>query len=205
MGITHVAITHFHADHFSDLAFLIFTWKYGAETPRPAPIEIIGPMGIRGLIDHLAGAFGSWVTEPGFPVHVREVAPDVVTELGDDVRLGAFKVPHTQESLAFDVARGEHRLVYTGDTGFDEPLGRWATGCDLLLAECSLPDERAMPIHLTPRQCGELAGIARPGRLVLTHFYPPVEQVDIRASVAERYDGPVVLAYDGWSSTIEES
>jgi ribonuclease BN (tRNA processing enzyme) len=34
---------------------------------------------------------------------------------------------------------------------------------------------------------------------VLTHFYPPVESVDIAAEVAEHYAGPVVCATDGWS------
>ena len=77
-------------------------------------------------------------------------------------------------------------------------------GCDLLLAECSLPDDREMAIHLTPRRCGELAAVARPRTLVLTHFYPPVEHVDIRGIVHERFDGSLVLAEDGWSMEIEE-
>jgi ribonuclease BN (tRNA processing enzyme) len=204
MAITHVAITHFHADHLSDLAFLIFTWRYGAERPRAAPVEIIGPPGTDALVTRFADAFGSWVREPGYEVRVRETPPDAVADLGGDVRLSAFKVPHTDESLAYDVVHEGRRIVYTGDTGFDEGLGRWAAGCDLLLAECSLPDDREMAIHLTPRRCGELAALARPRVLVLTHFYPPVEQVDIRGIVHERFDGPVVLADDGWSIEIEE-
>jgi ribonuclease BN (tRNA processing enzyme) len=205
MAITHVAITHFHADHLSDLAFLIFTWRHGAERAREMPIEIIGPQGTDGLITRFADAFGSWVREPGYDVRVREIAPDGSADLGGDVRLGAFKVPHTDESLAYEVVHDGRRLVYTGDTGFDAGLGRWAAGCDLLLAECSLPDEREMAIHLTPRRCGELAALARPRTLVLTHFYPPVEQVDIQSIVREHFEGPVVLADDGWSTEIEES
>jgi ribonuclease BN (tRNA processing enzyme) len=204
MAITHVAITHFHADHLSDLAFLIFTWRHGAERPREAPVEIIGPAGIDSLVGRLADAFGTWVRDPGFEVRVRELAPDEHTELGTDVRLGAVKVPHTDESVAYEVTHRGHRIVYTGDTGFDEGLGRWAAGCDLLLAECSLPDEREMAIHLTPGRCGELAAVARPRSLVLTHFYPPVEMVDIRGIVRKHFDGPVVLANDGWFMETEE-
>ncbi|MGQ0713626.1 MAG: MBL fold metallo-hydrolase [Gemmatimonadaceae bacterium] len=203
-AITHVAITHFHADHLSDLAFLIFAWRHGAEQPRTGPVDIIGPVGLDGLVTRFADAFGSWVREPGFEVRVREIAPGAFLDLAEGVRLSAFKVPHTDESVAYDVAHDGRRLVYTGDTGYDEGLGRWASGCDLLLAECSLPDDREMAIHLTPRQCGELAAMARPRTLALTHFYPPVERVDIRAIVGERFDGPVVLADDGWSMTIEE-
>jgi ribonuclease BN (tRNA processing enzyme) len=204
MAITHVAITHFHADHLSDLAFLIFTWRYGAERPRAAPVEIIGPPGTDALVTRFADAFGSWVREPGYEVRVRELPPDAHADLSGGVRLSAFKVPHTEESVAYEITDERRRVVYTGDTGFDEGLGRWAAGCDLLLAECSLPDDREMAIHLTPRRCGELAALARPRMLVLTHFYPPVEQVDIRGIVHERFDGPVVLADDGWSTEIEE-
>ena len=95
-------------------------------------------------------------------------------------------------------------MVYTGDTGFDAALGEWAAGCDVLLSECSLPRSLAIPTHLTPEQCGELAGIAVPGRLVLTHFYPPVEAVPIAEIVAEVYGGPVTLATDGWFIDLEE-
>jgi ribonuclease BN (tRNA processing enzyme) len=204
MGITHVAITHFHADHLSDLAFLIFTWRHGAERPRAMPVEIIGPPGMDALVTRFAHAFGSWVRDPGYEVRVREVPAGAHADLSDDVRLGAFKVPHTDESVAYDVVHGPRRVVYTGDTGFDEGLGRWATGCDLLLAECSLPDDREMAIHLTPRRCAELAALSNPRALVLTHFYPPVEQVDIRGIVRERFSGTVVLADDGWTMEIEE-
>jgi len=89
--------------------------------------------------------------------------------------------------------------VYTGDTGYDDALADWASGCDVLLAECSLPDSLAIRDHLTPRQVGALAARANARRLVLTHFYPPVESIDIVSEVAEQYAGPVDLATDGWS------
>jgi ribonuclease BN (tRNA processing enzyme) len=60
-------------------------------------------------------------------------------------------------------------------------------------------------MHLTPRQCGAIARIAQPKLLALTHFYPPVEDVDIRAEVAESFAGPVMLCVDGWTWNAEES
>jgi ribonuclease BN (tRNA processing enzyme) len=106
--------------------------------------------------------------------------------------------------MAYSVEAGGRRIVYTGDTGPDAALGAWANGCDLLLAECSLPETMAIATHLTPHQCGALGAAARPGVLALTHFYPPVEAVDIRGEVATRFDGRVVLATDGWSLDLEE-
>jgi ribonuclease BN (tRNA processing enzyme) len=198
MGLTHVALTHFHADHFGDLPTLVFAWKYGALPARAAPLTLYGPAGTAQLLERLADAFGAWLREPGFPLQVHELAPDDVVELPDGVRLSARKVPHTEESVAYSVAYGGRRVVYTGDTGYDPALAEWAGGCDLLVCECSLPQAMAVPIHLTPEECGAVARAARPGHLALTHFYPPVEQVDVRGIVAGQFAGPVTLAYDGW-------
>jgi ribonuclease BN (tRNA processing enzyme) len=201
-GITHVALTHFHADHTSDLATLVVAWRHGQLPPRSAPLVVIGPSGTRALLDRIAAALWEKLLEPGFPLEVRELEPDGRTELGDGVSLVARKVPHTDESVAYSVEHGGRRVVYTGDTAPDPTLGAWAAGCDVLLAECSLPAEMAVAGHLTPESVGELAAAARPGVLALTHFYPPVEWVDVRAIVATRFDGPVVLAHDGWSIDI---
>ena len=62
----------------------------------------------------------------------------------------------------------------------------------------------AIPEHLTPEQVGELGRAAQPGMLALTHFYPPVEQVDIEDLVRRSYTGPLTLAHDGWAFEIEE-
>jgi ribonuclease BN (tRNA processing enzyme) len=202
--ITHVAFTHFHLDHIADFATLAFAWKYGDLPGRSAPLAVIGPMGTTALLGRLADAFGDWLRDPGFPITVHEIAPGDVRDLGDSVSLGVTKVPHTDESVAYSISRNGRRIVYTGDTGYDPMLGEWARGADVLLCECSLPTELAIPQHLTPAQCGALAAAALPKHLVLTHFYPPVEQVDIRAAVAAHYAGPVTLANDGDTFEIEE-
>lgn len=201
-GITHVALTHFHADHVEDLANLVVAWRYGQLPPRAAPATVVGPPGTAALLDRLAAALWPSLRAPGFPLHVHELPPGGTLALGDGVTLEARAVPHTAESVAYSVAHGGHRVIYTGDTAPDASLGAWAAGCDLLLAECSLPAELAVPSHLTPEQVGDLAAAAGPGLLVLTHLYPPVEQVDVPALVAARFGGPVVVAHDGWSHAL---
>ena len=209
-GITHIALTHFHIDHFGDLPTLLFGWRYGRLPGRSAPVEIIGPPGTSALLERLASAVGDWVLRPPeFAVTVREI------EAGNPITLGAGAgdasltleakvVPHTAESVAYSLRSARGRLVYTGDTGDDATLGEWAARCDVLLCECSLPRSMAIPVHLTPEQCGDLAAFARPRLLALTHLYPPVETVDVRAIVATRWSGAVALATDGWHTEIED-
>jgi ribonuclease BN (tRNA processing enzyme) len=200
--VTHVALSHFHVDHHGDLPTLIFACRHGVLPPRSAPLIVIGPAGAGELLRRLADAYGPWLLDPGFPLAVVELAPGTPLALGADLALEAFKVPHTPESVAYSVTAGARRLVYTGDTGYAPALAEWAAGCDVLLCECSLPAAMAIAEHLTPEQCGALAELAGPRKLVLTHLFPPVEGVDIRAAVAARYAGPLVVAHDGWQTEI---
>ncbi|MDH3496538.1 MAG: ribonuclease Z [Gemmatimonadota bacterium] len=195
--VTHIALTHFHADHWGELPHYLFALRWGIEPPRAAPLSVIGPAGLRDRLGHLAKGFGDWVLDPGYPVDVREIAPSAPVALADGVALESCATPHTDESLAYAVRAGDHRLVYTGDTGPSAALARWAAGCDLLLAECSLPRDRAIDVHLTPSQAGELAREAKAKCLVLTHFYPPVETVDPARLAAAVFAGPVAAARDG--------
>ena len=178
----------------------------GARIPRrEAPVEILCPPGTAALVDRLATAHGDWVRTPEFPLAVREVAPGERAALPDGMVLEARKVPHTEESVAYSIERGGRRIVYTGDTAFEPALGAWATGCDVLLCECSLPEAMAVPTHLTPRQAAAIAAIAGPRLLALTHLYPPLEQLDLRAEIGALFAGEVAVCTDGWSTEIQEA
>ena len=199
--ITHIALSHFHIDHHQDLPTILFAWKYGQLPPRSASVDIVGPVGTKALLERLAAAYGDWVLNPGYEVRVTELAPGGTCDLGG-ATLACTKVPHTPESIAYSIVEGPHRLVYSGDTGFDQPFAEWARGCDLLVLECSLPQSMAIPEHLTPEQCGEIARLAEPRLLALTHLYPPVETVDVAALVAAKFGGPLVIAHDGWRHAV---
>jgi ribonuclease BN (tRNA processing enzyme) len=216
--ITHVALTHFHSDHTIDFVALIVAWKWGQLPQRTEPLTLIGPVGVGAFVQRLTELYNEPFSQLPFPLEVRELAPgdrsDLRPQTADlpdlrpltsEISIQAFKVPHNAESVAYSVSGGGARFVFSGDTGHDEAFAKWAAGSDLMLLECSLPDELAIPMHLTPRQCGALASIAQPKLLALTHFYPPVEDVDIRGQVAESFDGSIALCGDGWSWSAEEN
>ncbi|MCP4693176.1 MAG: hypothetical protein GY859_34355 [Desulfobacterales bacterium] len=50
--------------------------------------------------------------------------------------------------------------------------------------------------HLTPSLAGEIASLAGARKLVLTHFYPECDLVDIEKECGRTYDGPLALAED---------
>ena len=200
--ITHLALTHFDQDHTSDVVALFMAWRYGQLPARSAPVTVLGPVGTRALMERLAAALWDKLLAPGFPVEVVELAPGASHALGDGVALSTRAVTHEPESIAYAVEHAGRRVVYTGDTAPDPSLGTWArgaAGCDVLLAECSLPASMAVPSHLTPESVAERAAAADPGLLVLAHLYPPVEALDLAGIIGARWPGPVVVAHDGWS------
>lgn len=202
-ALRHVAISHFHNDHLGDLPMLLFALKWGAKQRRTDPLTLWGPDGLRDRLEALAQALGDHVADPGFPLDVRTLRPDDVVELEPGLELAAAKTPHTDESLAFRVVGRDTALGYTGDTGPSAELPAFLAGCDTLLAECSLPDDEAIPTHLAPSSLAELAAAARPGRLLITHVYPWLDALDPAARVAAAgWDGATVRAVDGLRLTI---
>jgi ribonuclease BN (tRNA processing enzyme) len=178
---THLVLTHFHNDHIGDVPLLFFAWKWGMRPPRSQALTVIGPRGTTHLLQRMAGVFGDHLTEPRFTVNVDEIAAGEERQLNDVVRLRAFKTPHTAESLAYRIDTASRSFCYTGDTGRSPELGSFAHGVDALLVECALPEDEHMPMHLTPSEVAELARIATPRRLLVTHVYPQLP----RSSVPE--------------------
>ncbi len=197
--ITDLAITHFHADHVGALPGLFFALRHGLSRPRGRPLTVWGPAGTRAFLEKLAGAYGDFVLDPGFPVLIEELAPGETRELSGGPQLAAHKTPHTEESVAWRLEGGAFSFGYTGDSGPSPELGSFMRGVNALVCECSLHDSQATDNHLSPARVAELAVAARPRLLVLTHIYPHFRtDHDVARLVADAgYAGDACLAREG--------
>jgi len=208
-GLSHLFLTHFHADHVGALPGLFFAFRHGIHPPRTLdPLEVWGPPGTRALFEGLAAVLGDFFLDPGFPVSIREMVPGGEVVTGDLV-VTCRDVPHTPESMALRVtaASGTPALVYTGDTGPDEGLADFCRDVDLLVGECSLPDDLVGENHLSPSRLARLARRARARRVVATHVYPQFRcSTDVAALILESgYAGPVELAREGLTVDLQSN
>lgn len=195
--LTHVALTHFHTDHVGDVPMLLFALQYGMHPAREAPLTIIGPRGTRKRLQAMADAFGDYVTDASFGVDVREIEHGASINAGN-VRLAVARTPHTDESIAYRVTTPHCSIGYTGDTGPSDEVGDFLQGVDDLIAECSVPDEMAMDIHLTPASLAALALRAQPERLIVTHVYPQLDRHGVPDRLrAHGWNGTTAVAADG--------
>lgn len=197
-ALTHVALSHFHTDHVAGLPLLLFAMRYGLADPRRAALALAGPPGTTQLRERLADAFGEFIRDPGFEIEMREMDDGDIWTLDPDTRLRAHRTRHTESSIAYRLETPGGTIGYTGDTGMSESLGEFFSDVDLLIAECSLPDEQGIDSHMTPSRVAMLARLSRPARLLVTHVYPQLERLDLATLIrAGGWDGPVLLARDG--------
>jgi ribonuclease BN (tRNA processing enzyme) len=162
-----VFISHYHADHFFGLPFLLLEAKYGGRTKD---LTIVGPPGIEERTRRLLElGYPSLVEEStAYTRHYVEINDgfkDLVGELG----VKAAQVKHVDEfeCFAFRVEVAGRSLVYSGDTTLCDGLLRLVGGADVIVTECSCND---VPVHLGPGGVDEVARHAPGAKIIVTHL-----------------------------------
>jgi len=195
--ISHLLLSHFHPDHTGELISFLFANKYPDGNRRKIPLSIIAGRGISDFYVGLKKVFGSWIDLEPNRINIIELAlKKSVINLGD-ILLESVHVEHNKESLAFRITGNAGcSFVYSGDTDFCDSLIDIACNTDLFICESALPDELKVKGHLTPSVAGEIAARAKVKKLLLTHFYPECDMVNIQLQCRKTYSGPLVLARD---------
>ena len=195
--ISHLLLSHFHPDHTGELISFLFANKYPDGYKRKIPLSVIAGKGISDFYAGLKKVFGCWIDLEPNSLNIIELGGRMsVTEIGDAV-LESVPVKHNEESLAFKITgRTGCSVVYSGDTDYCDNLVNIACDTDLFICESALPDELKVKGHLTPSAAGEIAAKAKVKKLILTHFYPECDKIDITKQCRRTYQGPLILARD---------
>lgn len=195
--ITVICLSHFHPDHCGELPPFLFATRYPDAHRRTSPLVLAGGPGLQGFWQRLQAVWGRWLDPPAGLTLLEMTTAGPPLETFAHFSLAVCPVAHNPESLAFRLSVPDGRsVVYSGDTDVCETLVDLARGADLMICEAALPDERRVPGHLTPSLAGGLAARAGVGKLVLTHFYPECDQVDMAAQCRKTWNGPLLLAED---------
>jgi len=191
-----IFITHFHTDHIGDLAPLLFALNI-SDVNRTSPLSLCGPPGLEKLYENLVVAYGDWLIPKKYELVIEELHGEPLE--GATWRVETARAEHSQPAYAYRFEADGAALVYSGDTDYSEDIIGLATSCELLILECSYPNEIEVPGHLTPAKAGEMAARAGCRKLALTHIYPIAADYDLAAQCRQVFKGEVSVAEDGMS------
>jgi len=197
--VTRLFITHFHFDHFTDVASLILRrWDQGGG--KLSDLPIYGPRPAKHIFELMFGKDGVFQgdldarTQNEASVALyharggegeRARPKPSVTELehgsvveGDGWTVRVEETPHTQPqliSLAYRLDSNEGSLVYSGDTGPCDALVELARDADILIHMCHYVSGTEFNAKMTwgcagHKLAAEHAARADVGTLVLTHL-----------------------------------
>ena len=219
--LEHIAISHLHTDHSTDLVALL---KSGYFSNRENSLSISGPAGENvypGIHEYLAGLLdpdiGPYAYLAGYldgsdglvkllPVEVDpelRSASRVYADPDDDIEVFALGVPHGPvPTLAYRIRIGQSSIVFSGDqNGDSDEFVQFADGADILLMHMPVPEGitgTGRKLHAPPSIIGNIAAQTDAKKLVLSHFMARSLQ-NLEANLGEirsRYPGPVVSAGD---------
>ena len=196
--ISHIFYSHLHPDHTGELASFLFANKYSGTTRRQIPITCVAAEGFAAFYKNLTAVYGDWIELGPQLFSIVELDKSAVdTRRFNDFTVTSCPVEHIESSIAYRItSAGGKTVVYSGDTDFSEELVTLSENADILICEAANPDDLKVKGHLTPSLAGEIATRSNVGQLVLTHFYPECDQVDIEKECRKTYTGPLVLAED---------
>jgi len=199
LGITYhdidrIFFTHNHPDHMCDLIIFLFGSRYHEE-PRTKDLPIIAGPGFKKFFDGVMEAFKRWLVPATYKIEIIEQDEETCTYGG--LCVTSKKVNHIEISRGYRVKDSSDVVVaISGDTDYCENMVELGKEADLMILECSFPEDMKCAGHLTPRLAGKLASKAACKNLCLTHFYPPCNLEEVRKICRAEYRGELFLAED---------
>jgi ribonuclease BN (tRNA processing enzyme) len=204
-AINRIFLTHLHMDHSLEAPSIIFeSYLMG----KKGKFDLYGPTGTadfcRLLFERVypyAPEIVGRIRKEGLRVAPHEATEGLVCQ-ARKYRVFSTQVEHGIPGIAFRIESGKRAVVVSGDTRPSKNLIGLAKGADLLIHECSFPDDMVAfartTHHSVPSEVGEVANQAGVKKLVLTHLFPHCKgrEREMVRSANRKFSGKVIASHD---------
>jgi ribonuclease BN (tRNA processing enzyme) len=206
--IDHGFLTHLHIDHVVEMPSLIFGSYL---TQKQGPYHIYGPTGTKRHMGLLFDALFEYARPLLRQLRNKEIEIETTeVDNGDVISINSLQVraaavEHGIPAVAYRFEANNHAVVFSGDTEPCENLVNLANNADLLVVECSFPENTGPKKgHLIPSQVGKIAQSANVKQVILTHLFPVCDgkEKEILSVIRQYYRGPVKIGKDAMSVEI---
>jgi len=196
-----IFLSHLHTDHVANLFPLLHALNWTPDLKnknhffnRKGDLTIMGAPGFKKWFLDMQNLLPG--TKPRPKTYKIKIKESIKNSNFKEFKIETSKGNHSPFSLLSKFTTTNKKIFYSGDTDWDDNIINLGKNADLLILECSWPDKYKESGHLTPIECGKIAYAAKAKKLLLTHFYPPTEKIDIKKIVSKYYNGPVIIAKD---------
>ncbi len=191
--IDYIFYSHIHPDHVADLVPFLFTCKYG-DAVREKDLQIVAGMGFKDFFRRLKNVYGEWIEPSSYRLTLKEINDERISY--GAINIIVKPMAHIRESVGYRIESGNGTIVFSGDTDYCRNIVALAEDADLLVLECSFPNEMKVEGHLTPYLAGRIASESHCKKLILTHFYPQCDSINILSQCKRIFDGEIIIAED---------
>lgn len=228
-------LTHYHSDHTSGIPDVWLTgWLSPPYARRTQPFHVIGPVGAKAMMSGLDQAYAldikiriedEKLPPAGVAMNVEEFDKDGVVFEKNGVKVTAFAVEHgaaIKPAVGYRIDYQGHSVVISGDTRYDENVIKHGAGVDVLIHEVgsarpellatSVPVQRIIAHHTTPREAGMVFSKTKPKMAVYTHIvllssekFPEPTLDDVVNETRQTYSGPLTMGEDLMSFEIGDT
>jgi ribonuclease BN (tRNA processing enzyme) len=197
--LDYIFISHFHADHTTDLFALQMNLRLKEFEGKDYKTPIIfGPEGIKDFTKKLSYIYELPAFDNYSKIEYRTYQKSI--QLGK-IMVKTFKVEHTAFGLkakayALRFELSNKVFVFSGDSVKCKGLKDASKQADLFICDSSYSKGNSNLAHLDTYEIGEIAKNSKVKKIVLTHIYPKSENIDLVSEVKEKYSGQVLQGKD---------
>ncbi|KXZ40100.1 Ribonuclease BN, tRNA processing enzyme [Alkalithermobacter thermoalcaliphilus JW-YL-7 = DSM 7308] len=185
--LTGIIISHFHADHMSDLLILRYLLQVkmiNNQIKKPIPI-------------YCPSTPSKFYEEVKYKnVYSINTIRDKQNLTLNGLNIKFYKTNHPVECYLTSIHYKDKKFVYTGDTDYFSDIEKIVQKSDLLLCEGGMLQSQKTKNtpHLSAKEAAQIANTGKVRSLILTHIYPENNIEDILKEAKKYYSGQIQIA-----------
>ena len=170
-----IIISHLHKDHYADLSAIAYaSYVYYNLGLLSSKVKVYIPNS-EDLEDY------HYLINYGTENYMEFYVYDEKSNLNiNDINISFYQTQHSIKTFAMNIIKGNIKLSYSADTGYDENISSFFRNADILICESSfLKHQKNGNInHLSAEEAAMIAKKSNVKKLILSHFWPEIDKLD---------------------------
>jgi ribonuclease BN (tRNA processing enzyme) len=194
LNLDFIFYTHLHLDHISEFSAILFAAKIPPAI-RSKSLAVYGPRGLKDYYRKICNLYSYTIYTDTYKITLEEIENKNINIAGFEIYTKTLE--HHDGGMGYRIVTPEGSVVvYSGDTDYCKEIIGLSKNANLLMLECSFPDDMKMKGHLSPITAGKIAQEANAKKLVLIHMYPICDEKDLLSTCRKEFSGEVILGED---------